>query len=84
MFTCLFLIVSCIVTLGIGGLIFGLSIYNDIKNDLSSIRECRNTTNKKILLQIETNMQKLPEFQCFGSITCERVAVKHVSIKLYI
>lgn len=35
---------------------------------------------RKILLQIETNAQKPPQFQCFGSLTCERVAVKHVSV----
>lgn len=35
---------------------------------------------QKILLQIETNIHKLPEFQCFGNITCERIAVKQVSI----
>lgn len=38
MFTSLFLIVGCILTLGIGGFIFGLSICNDLKNDLKSIK----------------------------------------------
>lgn len=35
---------------------------------------------QKILLQIETNIHKLPEFQCFGNIICEREAVKQASI----
>lgn len=34
----------------------------------------------RILLQIRTNAQKLPQFRCFGSLTCERVVVKHVSV----
>lgn len=35
---------------------------------------------QKTFLQIETNAQKPPQFQCFGSLTCERVVMKHVSI----
>lgn len=42
MFTCLFLVISCILTLGIGLFIFGLAFCDDIENDLNSIKEKEN------------------------------------------
>lgn len=73
MFTCLFLAVSCIVTLGIGVFIFGLIMCDDIKNDLSSIRKCgyaaddkANTTKQFIqFIKYHSESRKLVSFSNF-------------------
>lgn len=54
---------------------------DDISNDIVEFEWYLFPTETwKMLLQIHTNASKLTPFQCFGSITCDRVAFKHVSI----
>lgn len=66
MFTCLFLAVSCIVTLGVGGFIFGLAISKDIINDLSSIKENENTEEiRKDLIEFIKYHSEMRKFVSF-------------------
>lgn len=81
MFTCVFLIVSCIATLGIGGFIFALAICEDIKIDLSSIQKSgkRAENKSKIVEQLSQFIQYHSEMkqlsQCCTSVLFVRETI---------
>lgn len=58
-----------------------VNAFEDIGNDFAKLNWYLYPNDiRKIFLQIETNIHELPKFQCFGSISCERVVFKEVSV----